>query len=242
MEEKIIAIVCPDIHGRPFWKQAASEYDGSVPFIFLGDYLDAYDSEHINPEEVKHNFEEIWGFKKKWGDNVILLLGNHDLSYKEYLFRCCRFSFYSADWYQDFLRQNWEFFKFAHQIYNNGKTIIFSHAGIHPLWLKENDLEEIYDADYINSLFIKDKRLFTDYSYHRGGYLNYGSPIWADIREFINVGVIDNDIIQVVGHTKLKVDKLEFDNICCIDSKQPFVMTTNNKIETYEYYRNKKEE
>lgn len=233
MRNDIIAIVCPDIHGRSFWMDVANEYDGSVPFIFLGDYLDPYSDEGINVEEAKLNFEKIWKFKEKYGNNVSVLVGNHDLSYKDYMFRCCRFSYYSSDWFSDFIKHNWEHFKIAHSIKNDDKTYIFSHAGIHPLWLKDNNFEEIYDADYINSLFISDKRAFNDYSYHRGGYLSAGSPVWADIREFANLELIDKNIMQIVGHTQLIKDKLELNNICCIDSRQVFVITRDNQIEPY---------
>lgn len=233
MRNDIIAIVCPDIHGRDFWEKIAEEYDGSVPFIFLGDYLDPYGDENITVEEAKCNFEKIWAFKQKWGDNVILLLGNHDLSYKDYMFRCCRFSIYLSDWYSSFLNDHWEDFKIAHNLITDDKTYIFSHAGIHPLWFKENGLEEIYDADYINSLFLTHKRAFNDYSGYRGGYLSAGSPVWADIREFSKVDLQDDKIMQVVGHTQLIKDKLEFKNICCIDSRQTFVITNDNKIEKY---------
>lgn len=233
MRNDIIAIVCPDIHGRSFWKDVAKDYDGSVPFIFLGDYLDPYTDEGISVEDAKKNFEEIWSFKEKWGDSVIMLVGNHDLSYKEFLFRCCRFSFYSADWFNEFINTNWEHFKIAYSLHNDNKTFIFTHAGINPKWLNDNNFEEIYDADYINSLFLSNKHAFNDYSYHRGGYLTFGSPVWADIREFQNIETIDENVIQVVGHTQLIKDKLKLNNICCIDSRQPFVITKDNNIEVY---------
>ena len=60
MKEDIIAIVCPDIHGRNFWEKAAEEYDGSVPFIFLGDYLDPYSDEGINDDIAKKNFSAFF--------------------------------------------------------------------------------------------------------------------------------------------------------------------------------------
>lgn len=234
MREDIIAIVCPDIHGRNFWEKIAEEYDGSVPFIFLGDYLDPYSHEGINEEDAKINFEKIWNFKQKWGDKVTLLLGNHDLSYQDYMFRCCRFSKYSEDWFSKFINENFEHFKLAHSIENGDKTYLFSHAGIHPSWLRRNNFEEIYTAEYINSLFTTNKQAFGDYSHYRGGYLSAGSPVWADIREFPEVDLQDDKIMQVVGHTQLINDKVELkNNICCIDSRQAFVITNDNRIERY---------
>ena len=65
MRNDIIAIVCPDIHGRTFWEKISKEYDGSVPFIFLGDYLDPYPWEGITRKEAIANFQEIIDFKKE---------------------------------------------------------------------------------------------------------------------------------------------------------------------------------
>lgn len=235
MNKDIIAIVCPDVHGRLFWKDVIKDYDGSIPFIFLGDYLDPYPNEGITPEESKNTFNEIWDFKKKWDDNVIMLLGNHDMSYYDSLFRCCRFSYSNYEWYKVFLKENWEHFKITHSINNNGNTIILSHAGIHPYWLRDNNFEEIYDSEYINSLFTQYKSSFNDYSFYRGGYMSSGSPIWADIREFdsLNDNFMPENTIQIVGHTQLMKDMIVSNNVYCIDSRQLFVITNNNEIKKY---------
>ena len=240
MRSDIIAIICPDVHGRKFWKDVAVEYDGSVPFIFLGDYLDPYSDEGITAEDAEINFKELWEFVEKW-DNVIPLLGNHDLSYLDKIYRCCRYSFRNGLWYPEFLREHWERFKFAYQIKNETKTFLMSHAGVHPAWLLQNDFEQIWDADYINSLYINNPFSFGDYSFFRGGSIwESGSPVWADIREFSNEEIqadvsiaLPRNVKQIVGHTMLSKDKLDLGDICCIDSQQVFVITKDNKIEKY---------
>jgi hypothetical protein len=191
-------------------------------------------------EKAKENFIEIWNFKEQWGDKVIMLLGNHDLSYFDRSFRCCRFSSLNSVWYNTFLKENWEYFKIAHNITNGDKTFIMSHAGIHPLWLHKNGFESIFDADYINSLFSSKMKPYNDFSYYRGGYEDIGSPIWADIREFddlIKYGdksiAQPSNVKQIVGHTQLNTDMLDLGDICCIDSRQVFVITKDNKIEPY---------
>jgi hypothetical protein len=233
MRNDIIAILNPDTHGRGFWKEVAKKYDGSVPFIFLGDYLDTYPAEGISDEEARKNFEEIWEFKQKWGDKVILLLGNHDLSYYDSYFRCCRFSYDNAIWFHDFLKEHWDDFKIAYEIDNNGKKFLFTHAGVHPSWLKYHNFENTLNANYINSLFRDNNKVFYEYSFLRGGYMMAGSPVWADIREFVNTEPIDENVMQIVGHTQLQADKVNLGQICCIDSRQTFVITKNNDIETY---------
>lgn len=231
MKEEKIAIICPDIHGRDFWVKAANDYDGSIPFIFLGDYLDPYKDEGISDNDAKNNFLEIWKFKQKWGNKVILLLGNHDLSYYDDDFRCCRFSFENYGWYKDFLKQNWKDFSFFYEIETEDKKFLFSHAGVHPLWIANNHFEDKLDSDYLNSLFNENKKAFNDISFYRGGGLVYGSPIWSDIRDYMGVEMGDDNLIQFIGHTQLVKDFMKVNDVYCIDSRQTFVLTTNiNKI------------
>jgi hypothetical protein len=241
MRKDILAVICPDVHGRTFWKEIIEKYDGSVPFIFLGDYTDPYQDEGITHLESIENFKEIWKFKEKWGDNIITLIGNHDLSYYDKQFRTCRFSYEISEWYNDFLTKNWEQFKFVYEINLNDKKYLFSHAGINPYWLDFYNFERIYSADYINSLFKCKKHSFGDYSFYRGGYGNAGSPVWSDIREYANLNEddIDKNVVQIVGHTQLIKDSVEFNNVHCIDSRQLFVLTNDGKIEPY---RKKEEE
>lgn len=231
LENDIIAIVCPDIHGRTFWKKAAEIYDGTVPFIFLGDYLDSYSEEGITPRDAEKNFKELWEFKEKWDDKVIMLLGNHDLSYYDSDFMTVRYAVHTAKWYKDFLKENWKSFKFAHQIEHECKKYIFSHAGLHPEWFEQNQLEEIYDADYINGLWETNKMAFRKYSRFRGGkyYYTKGSPIWADIREY-DKEFKPEGIIQIVGHTALSIDSIKVGCVNCIDSLQAFVITKEGDV------------
>lgn len=243
MREDIVAILCPDVHGRDFWKKITNKYDGSVPIIFMGDYLDPYSEEGITNKIARENFEELWLFKKKWGDNVITLFGNHDLSYYDYMFRCCRFSYENGEWFNKFLTNNINSFKICHEIKHNDEHFIISHAGIHPTWAKKYlDGKKINEKN-VNDLFYIKPESFTDYSKYRGGYDRNGSPVWADIREFItktsDFDVLDG-VKQIVGHTMLTVDMYETNNVYCIDSQKLFVLTKDNKIEPY--YKKEKEE
>jgi hypothetical protein len=241
MRNDIIAIICPDIHGRDFWKKVADEYDGTVPFVFLGDYLDPYSEEGITPEDAKNNFEELWKFAEKWDSSVKMLLGNHDLSYYDKAFKCCRYAYSNGLWYPFFLNDHWKKFNFAYEIKNDNKTFLMTHAGVHPEWLEQNDFEQNYAADYINHLFQDTKMSFNNIGYYRGGRpWTTGSPIWCDIREFNDFLQSDNkrlamprNVTQIVGHTQLTYGKVEFDGITCIDSRQVFVITKDNKIEPY---------
>ena len=71
-------VVIGDVHGLTCWKDIVNAHKGSM-FVFLGDYCDPY--EDIKPIELIKNFCSIIQFKKKCPDDVILLLGNHDMHY-----------------------------------------------------------------------------------------------------------------------------------------------------------------
>ena len=73
-------IIIPDIHGRSFWKDAVKGHENEK-IIFLGDYTDPYSHEGIEFWEGLQSLREVIEFKKQHLDNVVLLLGNHDLSY-----------------------------------------------------------------------------------------------------------------------------------------------------------------
>lgn len=76
MKENTI-LVCGDIHGRKFWKKPCENIEPYDKVIFLGDYLDPYDFEHISVPQAIVNFEDILELKKNNMDKVVLLLGNH---------------------------------------------------------------------------------------------------------------------------------------------------------------------
>ena len=90
-------------------------------------------------------------------------------------------------------------------------------------------------------MFATQKHCFNDLSHYRGGsFWTKGSPVWADIREFseeLNVEdksiALPRKVKQIVGHTQLTNGMVELDGITCIDSRQAFVITTDNKIEPY---------
>jgi hypothetical protein len=112
---------------------------------------------------------------------------------------------------------------------------LFSHGGVHKEWLKDNGFEIKMSSDYINSICNENIKSLNTYSFYRGGYDSIGSPIWADIREYngIRENFMPDNIQQIVGHTQLNIDMLEYHGVTCIDSRQVFVITNGDKIEKY---------
>lgn len=230
------ALVIPDIHGRTFWKEAVKEHENDL-IIFLGDYLDPYTGlEDITKEDAFNNFIEIIEFKKTHMDNVILLLGNHDCTYAIGTHICdCRADYQRYKRISNLFEENRNLFQLAYEIIIDDKRYIFSHAGIHMDYAKDffgkdvkvedlvalfNDAWNKEDDNVLNSLGIV--------SYYRWGPSQYGSIVWADIREFSKEP--EEFAFQIVGHTQLK-QPIIMNNIAVLDCHRAFIFDNGNIYE-----------
>lgn len=212
-------LIVPDIHGREFWVNPCNNWNGDI--IFLGDYHDPYTFEVSKDKSLKMLQELV-----KWNDTrinkPIFLLGNHDISYLSHT-DCCRKDHYNSAKIERLIRS---LNPKLYHIYNN---YIFSHSGILPEWLNNNNLQ-LSDLD---KLTYSDKCLY-DISYYRGGYNNVGSLIWGDIREY-NSNIKLPNYYQIFGHTLLKNEPVITDEYACLDCKKCFILNTEtNKIKEYE--------
>lgn len=232
-------LVNPDIHGRTFWKEYIDKLDEFDKIIFLGDYLDPYDFEHISVKDSIDNFKNIIEFKQNNMDKVILLLGNHDMPY--YSSTYYKFSYYHSrhsKMYHSEIHDIFKQYKDLFQIAYVCDNILFTHAGVTPGWLlsvftKQYQLTSLDDLVFsLNNLLNTDKGLSYLYmiSDERGGRDKFGSCIWADVNESIwyqkmleyedNINKTVYDIMkikQVFGHTLQafynKDGNIEYDDI-----------------------------
>ena len=229
-------LIIPDVHCRSFFKEPVKKYIDKVDkIIFLGDYLDPYDFEDgVTRKRKIKNLVQILTLKDENPDKVILLLGNHDLHYCDYkygndIIPCSRYDkiterknltekLYTAG-------DKKGNFQLAYEIDN----ILFSHAGIMKDWLDDYckcTLDEFLEdnSKAYGNLWIV--------SFMRGGYGDFGSCVWNDVREFKNQF---DDIFQVFGHTQLRGNDPTIDEknrFACLDCRQAFLMDTEtNKIE-----------
>lgn len=249
-------IVFPDIHGRDFWKQyinsLSQEEIQQTLFVFLGDYLDPYEHEKISDLEALYNFNEIIEFKKNNPNNVILLLGNHDCSYVYNKDICnCRYCTRIANEVISIFKDNYKLFQIAYEINYAGKHYVFSHAGIHnniiDLLNTSTGQGLVYEnnvVDRMNEMYLDDmsdytnrnRSMFSDilgyYSVYRGpSPYKFGSPIWADIREWYSSLYDEFNHIrltyQIFGHTQLRDKPIIGPEFACIDCRRPFKITEN---------------
>ena len=195
---KIIAI--GDTHGRNDWKQIINDNEFDK-IVFIGDYFDTY--ENISGKEQLSNFRDIIQYKKDNLDKVVLLIGNHDYHYMEYVDE--RYSGYQKKYSFSFREEiskaqdnNLLQMCFIHDNY------LFTHAGITNTWLENAgyDNEEPLDV-FINGLFKHrmDSFKFADEVGHDPSGDNiYQTPIWVRPYSLLMDGV--DGYIQIVGHTQ----------------------------------------
>lgn len=210
MEDRKLLIV-PDVHGRSFWKKVKDMSQDYKKIIFLGDYLDPYDFDHISSGKAYNNFKEIIEFKKENIDKVILLLGNHDMPYysEDYynsLRYVSRHMYDLRDAICSLFNENKELFTLCHA----EEDILFTHAGVDPLWYRQEvkDLEDDINiiTNGINGLLETKEGILklNRVTEFRGGRDKNGSCIWNDISDvlwFSNITSDINKFKQVFGHT-----------------------------------------
>lgn len=202
-------IVIPDVHGRRFWRSAVmGKEDERV--IFLGDYVDPYHWEEILAIEAFREFCDIISFKKSHPDNVVLLLGNHDLGYLDRGICECRMDYIREKRIREVILDNLDLFDIVHKETIAGKEVLFSHAGIAEGWVERNAgffPEGKFDPMILNDM-LHDKERRTDLlfilsqvSWYRSGDDKVGSPIWADLSEYLDGEKLLEGYFHIFGHT-----------------------------------------
>jgi len=139
---KLVAI--GDIHGRNIWQQIV-EQEQPTTVVFVGDYFDSYD---IPGVDQIHNFKNIIQWKL---DNpqckVVLLVGNHDFHYMPICDE--KYSGYQkALWPEigEVLETNRHHLRIAYRC----DDLVFSHAGITPEFLLNNNWDDRDMVEFLN--------------------------------------------------------------------------------------------
>lgn len=221
-------IIIPDVHGRPFWRDAVAKYH-QEEFIFLGDYLDPYQWEGYDGNEAFTGLQDIVQFWRQRPGKVTLLLGNHDLHYLHTELRGSRFDMQHAERNAAFFKANRQAFLLAHERTVAGERHLFTHAGVGYRWLDRHVLritEAQVTADFLNRSYSHPAfiRALSDVSYHRWGMAEYGSLVWADVQEQCAAENQIPSVIQVFGHTMVSAPVNLYNRIYCLDCQRPFYL------------------
>ena len=202
-------LVLPDIHGRKFWKVAINEIDHCDKVVFLGDYLDPYDFEHISVAEAIANFREIIAFAKAHQDKTVLLLGNHDMPYfsTTYLGLAdwhCRYCEEYHDEIEAIFEENRPLFKVAHA--EDG--ILFTHAGCTSGWL-DHVFEQHNNSNHSKHIIANVKQVFghTLQAY----YGAQGDIVSGKAQEYYCCKMLDNRMAYILDTEKYKIKKINND-------------------------------
>ena len=249
--------ICGDIHGRQFWKTIKEHKNEFEKIVFLGDYVSPYPHEKITNKKAIDVFEEVLRFKKENPEKVILLIGNHDLSYFNSSICECRTDWKNWVKLNGMYFDNIKLFDLAWETKIGDTRFFFSHSGVRKEWFEkwvkdklfEWDGDELPPAEKFNELFhaayddgrnfdLKSTRDFElamgIYSTYRGwdGW-DYGSIVWADIREY-GMGPEYTDVVFICGHTQLEEEPITKNWVMDLDCRKPFVLDTETgKVEEF---------
>lgn len=238
-------LLIPDIHCREFWKDPVKEVLETTdkPIIFFGDYLDGYSIEFEDrsyKEQGIANLEEIIDLKEKYKNRITLLLGNHDCGYAIDSNICsCRRDVEHYDYISGLFKDNRGLFQIAIDFQLDNKHVVCSHAGISQNYIEQFLIKQFDPIKQLNNAWLTDNEEVLQtlgiYSHYRGwGGYNFGSPIWADIREFVLDDIKPYGDIAIFGHSQVKVGPFISGNIIDIDSREAYILTSNCKVDKYE--------
>jgi hypothetical protein len=198
-------IVLGDTHGRAFWK-LITHLENPDRVIFIGDYFDSFD---ISGVEQIHNFKEIINYKETSGKEVILLIGNHDISYYPGINGAAvsGFQFGIAPNITQTLMENLHHLQMA---YDDG-TYLYSHAGVGKVWLTNQGWDGKENiADFTNMIWKYKPLAFEFYGFESSGDSTTQTPVWIRPASLLKTWQKDkNKPTQIVGHTTVQKIDLE---------------------------------
>jgi len=251
MKSEIKVLIIPDVHGRSFWVDPVKTVlaNTTAQIVFLGDYLDPYPEEwdyDSDPRRVSiQRFEQILELKRQNPERIILLIGNHDCGYCLGDDICSsRMDIRNRKEISGIFGDNAGLFQFACECDIAGKHFVFSHAGILKGWADQvwgneeiskkdfNVVEELNKAwDTANYGILN---ALGDYDRYRGwGGYQYGSPVWSDIRSWLNVTLEETFGFNIVGHTQCESQPVMLDTIVDLDCRKAFYLDGDGNIRDF---------
>lgn len=192
-------IVLGDIHGRICWYDII-EKENPDRIIFMGDYVSTHDK-NVTIEQQCSNLEDILNFKEGFGENCILLRGNHDMQHLGYHWAECSGYFpHVAQWMVGIKDR---FLRLTQWVYIQD-DMVFSHAGITDKFWEYLNLGEPTEGNILKINDIEPSSLFGFTPNRISDY--YGDSQTQPLTWVRPVTLLEHNIgwKQVVGHTRVK--------------------------------------
>ena len=171
------------MHGLDLWRDVVEAHP-ECRVVFLGDYLDPYG--YVHKGKLLNNLRAIMQLKRDRPEDVVLLLGNHDLHY-----------FCDESW---MFLNNIALFQYAFQ---DGEYL-FTHAGVSQEWFDYDfcgDAARLI-ADQLNNPAADQVPALLRVGYARGGRRgDTGGIFWADKNELEEPL---HGFTQIVGHNRVE--------------------------------------
>ena len=187
-------LIIPDLHHCTDHAEHWLATQRNDRVVFLGDYFDNFGDDVSDARRTA-----FWLRDRIEKTEDLFLLGNHDIPYmfpRDPQLYCPGFTAAKARGIGEVLRPaHWQRFRLAHA----EQGWLMSHAGFHPVWLKEPTVEWILQR--CDQAMQKAKRGIVDpilgVGQDRGGSQHFGGPLWMDWYDLTPIPGIN----QVVGHT-----------------------------------------
>lgn len=214
-------IALGDTHGRSFWKLITHTEQPDMT-VFIGDYFDSKDG--ISAKQQINNFLEIVDYKRKHPDKVVLLIGNHDMSYWPGIYGA-NVTGYQAGAATEITRVLTENKEFLQMAYDDGERL-YTHAGVSKVWLEQNEWDGVQSIEE----FVNQQWLYKPLSFEFNGWDPYGDsvtqgPTWIRPMSLMKSWKKDQTKpTQVVGHTQVnKINLKDYEKwtngkLCMIDA------------------------
>lgn len=197
-------LVLGDIEGRTCWKNIV-ELENPDLTIFLGDLVSTHFPHLVTEKQQVDNMENILRFKEESPDTVILLRGNHCMEACDFDWAYCSPS--TGHLVKRYMKQNLNRYLDNSQWIYQYKNIVFSHAGVSSVWMKNNNIEKLEDINTLepSEIFGFTPNRYSDFS----GSSETQPPTWIRPWTLLNCGY--KGVIHVVGHTQFKfgIDNLK---------------------------------
>ena len=130
---------------------------------------------------------------------------------------------------EEIFRKHRSLFQLAHEETVNNKEILFTHSGLLNGWYEEHkNLIGELTIENLNKLqdTTDGMKILCEVSPLRGGWNQYASFVWGDVREIPDRGL--NDKLpwsyQVFGHTQLKKFPIITEDFACLDCRTAFIL------------------